>query len=796
MHSIKIPDTCQEITVGSVVILSRFPDTKWVLQDGWYMYEGQQYNGWYFSSIPAQTILPLQGTDLLGLVIVSGGSCGPIPHPPCPCPGPTPSPTQPRSVEKYMQGVNYVEGQLVWLETGVIYQVVSDFRSSSTSESVSEDLKLDVTAGKLIPISSDITSVGSISLYINFKEVFGKDKPEKSDADAYLATFDPQIVPSDGIQFVNSDTTASTFGTVYQYMKVPSSDELVFQAILGLKGDTGPEGPQGEPGDDGKSAYQCWLDAGNTGSEENFLNSLKGKDGEPGKDGINGTDGTDGQDGQPGKSAYEIAVDAGYEGSKESWLASLRGEQGPQGIQGEQGIQGPQGIEGASGSDGLSAYEVARKNGYDGSEAEWLSSLKGATGETGPQGPKGDTGDSGSKGDTGETGPQGEPGSDGVSITNAVVNDSGHLIISLSNDQTLDAGYVKGTDGTSINIKGDLDSTSELPSSGQQLGDCYLISGDLWVYTNSTESGSINGFKNAGTIQGPAGKGISSVAVNSSGQLVVTYSDSTTDNLGKVVGDNGKSAYQIAVDGGYDGSESDWIASLKGEKGDSGDKGPQGDPGTDGKNGDNGQSAYQIWLSLGNTGTESDFIASLKGEQGIQGVQGKQGIQGEQGIQGVQGQPGESGADGRSIVKVEFKSSSAGSSAGIAGATDTYEITYSDNTTSEFSIKNGENGPQGVPGSDGPSGVGISSVAFTSSTGGDEAGIAGATDTYTITFTDGKIATFVVHNGADGGGSIIIDSEMSDTSDNTVKNKVIKKYVDDIVGNIQSVLSTLVEVTE
>ena len=38
---------------------------------------------------------------------------------------------------------------------------------------------------------------------------------------------------------------------------------------------------------------------------------------------------------------------------------------------------------------GLSAYEVAVKNGYVGSEAEWLASLKGETGAQGPQGPVG-----------------------------------------------------------------------------------------------------------------------------------------------------------------------------------------------------------------------------------------------------------------------------------------------------------------------------------------------------------------------------------------------------------------------
>ena len=38
------------------------------------------------------------------------------------------------------------------------------------------------------------------------------------------------------------------------------------------------------------------------------------------------------------------------------------------------------------------------------------------------------------------------------------------------------------------------------------------------------------------------------------------------------------------------------------------------------------------------------------------------------------------------------------------------------------------------------------------------------------------------------------DIEMSDTSENTVQHKIIKKYVDDIVGNIQTILSTLTTV--
>lgn len=35
--------------------------------------------------------------------------------------------------------------------------------------------------------------------------------------------------------------------------------------------------------------------------------------------------------GEPGKSAYEIAVEHGFEGSEEDWLASLKGEKATEG---------------------------------------------------------------------------------------------------------------------------------------------------------------------------------------------------------------------------------------------------------------------------------------------------------------------------------------------------------------------------------------------------------------------------------------------------------------------------------
>src|SRR5690606_4657878 len=84
-------------------------------------------------------------------------------------------------------------------------------------------------------------------------------------------------------------------------------------------------------------------------------------------------------------------------------------------------------------------------------------------------------------------------------------------------------------------------------------------------------------------------------------------------------GDPGESAYQVAVDNGFVGTESEWLASLKGEPGPAGEQGPKGDTGASGQD---GASAYQVWLDEGNTGSEQDFLDSLVGPKGDTGADG------------------------------------------------------------------------------------------------------------------------------------------------------------------------------
>lgn len=99
----------------------------------------------------------------------------------------------------------------------------------------------------------------------------------------------------------------------------------------------------------------------------------------------------------------------------------------------------------------------------------------------------------------------------------------------------------------------------------------------------------------------------------------------------------GYSAYEVAVENGFEGTEEEWLESLKGQDFTYEDfteeqldslKGDKGDPFvyddfTDEQlellkvKGDTGKSAYEVWLDEGNKGTEQDFLNSLKGETNI-----------------------------------------------------------------------------------------------------------------------------------------------------------------------------------
>ena len=133
--------------------------------------------------------------------------------------------------------------------------------------------------------------------------------------------------------------------------------------------------------------------------------------------------------------------------------------------------------------------------------------------------------------------------------------------------------------------------------------------------------------------------------------------------LPEIIGEDGLSAYEIAVNNGFIGTEQEWLASLQGadgvqgiqgipgEKGDRGDAGIQGLPGNDRADGMDGYTPVKdIDYFDGAQGIQGEpgqqGIQGVPGVQGEQGLKGDKGDQGDQGIQGIQGVPGEQGLPG------------------------------------------------------------------------------------------------------------------------------------------------------
>lgn len=148
---------------------------------------------------------------------------------------------------------------------------------------------------------------------------------------------------------------------------------------------------------------------GSSGGSSGGGSSGGGSDGgsSGGGTGQDGQDGEDGKDGKDGLSAYELAVQQGlFHGTLNEYLASLNGRDGQDGKDGATGPQGPAGTPGSIGPIGpIGPIGATGKTGPQGPNGQ-----TGATGATGPQGPKGEAGAVGPQGPKGATGPQGVQG--------------------------------------------------------------------------------------------------------------------------------------------------------------------------------------------------------------------------------------------------------------------------------------------------------------------------------------------------------------------------------------------------
>lgn len=357
---------------------------------------------------------------------------------------------------------------------------------------------------------------------------------------------------------------------------------------------------------------------------------------------------------------YTVLDIAGYQGGSYMALKTVTGVtpsndginwmqlSGP-GLPGEQGEQGEPGAAAGFGqatatvdeSTGTPSVDVTT-SGPDTAKV-FNFAFSGLKGETGA---KGDTGD---KGDTGATGPQ------GVSVTDAEINESGRLIITLSAGEPIDAGNAVGPTGA----KGDTGATGPEGASVDHIDrtsgtgapgttDTYTVyltdgstGGTFNVYNGSNGTGS-GDFMADGTVP-------MSGNLQMGGNKVTNVETPTedTDAATKGYTDTALADKQDKVTGSQDK-----IAGFDAE----GNLTPVDPPDTgvtsfNGRSGavtpsENDYSAAMIKFADGETFQQKYNAGELTGPQGEQGPAGADGAPGAKGDPGEDGAQGAPGADG------------------------------------------------------------------------------------------------------------------------------------------------------
>ena len=329
---------------------------------------------------------------------------------------------------------------------------------------------------------------------------------------------------------------------------------------------------------------------------EEFVAEMRENDAEI-REMINSIAEGNGLKGEDGKSAFEIAQANGFEGTEEEWLESLKGEQGPQGPMGPQGKQGPS---------AYAAWKTIPGN-ENGTVKDFMNSLKGEQGE--PFKYEDFTPEQLAE----LKGPKGEKGERGFSAYDAWRTLEGN-----------ENGTVEDFMNSLKGEKGEQGPRGEKGEKGENGLSAYMLAKTYDGFEGSLPEW-LDSLKGK---QGPAGE---------KGEPF-KYEDFTPEQLADLVKDiesgvEGKSAFDVAVENGFNGTKEEWLESLRGPAGPQGPAGPRG------------YSAYAAWRTLeGNeNGTVEEFIESLKGQQGPAGEQGPQGEKGEQGPAGPQGEKGEDG---------------------------------------------------------------------------------------------------------------------------------------------------------
>ena len=144
---------------------------------------------------------------------------------------------------------------------------------------------------------------------------------------------------------------------------------------------------------------------------------------------------------------------AGLQNGKDGFSPKVKAEQMESGVvitivdaEGETSATLHNGANGEKGTDGKSAYQIAVEQGYQGSESDWLSSLKGNKGEKGDPGNRGLQGVPGEKGEKGDAGVAGKDGfspianvvKDGSVITITITDKNGTTTVTLTEGAAVD----------------------------------------------------------------------------------------------------------------------------------------------------------------------------------------------------------------------------------------------------------------------------------------------------------------------------------------------------------------------
>ena len=454
----------------------------------------------------------------------------------------------------------------------------------------------------------------------------------------------------------------------------------------GVVGKDGKDGRDGTSGTDGISISAAVINE----SGELIISYSDGTTANLGKvvgsDGINGVNGTNGKDGISVSSAEinsEGELVLSFSNGQRANVGAVvgakgdKGDKGDKGEQGEQGLQGAQGEKGENGLNGSDGIGIKKSEinsagelviTYTNDLTENLGPVVGAKGDKGDKGDqgvqgekgeKGERGVQGEKGDAGLGGADGKDGKDGTGINNIEISNDGNLLITLTNGTSLNLGNIKGAKGDQ-GIQGEKGDKGDQGIQGEK-GD----KGDQGVQGEKGDAG-INGADGKDGTNGTDGVGVASSEINALGELVIKYSNGTTVNLGKVVGNDGAQGAQ--GEKGEKGDKGDQgIQGEKGDKGDQGIQGEKGDKGDAGINGTNGADGVGvasseinalgelvITYSDGNTVNLGKVVGN-DGAQGAQGEKGEKGDKGDQGIQGEKGDKGDTGENGKDGITPKIR---------------------------------------------------------------------------------------------------------------------------------------------